>query len=219
MFQTFVEYMKSWLRTKFEKYQIIDRPEQWSSDYLSNRDKFLTELSGSPVSSSARWKFYLLRIERRCRYIEAEHQPFKKLSGEELVTLQALHSTIVSLKASDVSRLFTKTGLISKTSALTSASLGTSRTWVEALLQRGVLKELTDPAITADRRKKYLYASANTRVEFYKGCIYEMLSHIIGVQGLFGRNSVQMQRELDLFAGYQILTKEEIIQFLEERKK
>ena len=126
-------------------------------------------------------------------------------------------NTIISLKASDVSLLFAKTDLMSKTSALTFSSSGTSRTWVEALIQKGVLKELTESAITSDKRKKYLYASANTRVKFYKYCIHEMLNHISGVADLFGQESIQLKREIDLFAGYQVLTKEEIFQFLEER--
>ena len=210
--------MQSWIRTKFQEYHIVDSVEQWSPDYISNRDKFLTELSGLPVSSSARWKFYMLRIERRLRYIKAEHQPFGKLSGEDLITLQVLLSTISSLSTSDVSKLYTKTALINDASALTFASIGTSRTRVEALLQKGVLKELIDPAITSDKRKKYIYASANTRVEFYQDCILEMLSHIGRVADLFGQDSMQLQREVDLFAEYQIITKEEIFRFLEERK-
>ena len=210
--------MQNWIDLKFESYAITDSVDQWSPAYISDRDKFLTRLSGTSVSSANRWKFYILRVERRLRYVYAEHQPFKKLSGEDLVTLQALRSTIISLEASDVSLLFAKTDLISKISAVTFSSLGTSRTWVEALIQRGVLKELTDSAITSDKRKKYLYASANTRVKFYKDCIREMLNHISGVANLFGQESIQLQREIDLFAGYQVITKGEIFQFLEERK-
>ena len=210
--------MQNWINLKFESYAITDSVDQWSPAYIFDRDKFLTRLSGTGVSSVNRWKFYILRVERRLRYADAEHQPFKKLSGEDLITLQALRSTIISLKASDVSLLFAKTDLMSKTSALTFSSAGTSRTWVEALIQKGVLKELTDSAITSDKRKKYLYASANTRVRFYKHCIHEMLNHISGVADLFGKESMQLKREIDLFAGYQVLTKEEIFQFLEEKK-
>ena len=210
--------MQNWINLKFESYAITDSVDQWSPAYIFDRDKFLTRLSGTGVSSVNRWKFYILRVERRLRYADAEHQPFKKLSGEDLITLQALRSTIISLKASDVSLLFAKTDLMSKTSALTFSSAGTSRTWVEALIQKGVLKELTDSAITSDKRKKYLYASANTRVEFYKQCIHEMLNHIRGVADLFGKESMQLKREIDLFAGYEVLTKEEIFQFLEEKK-
>ena len=55
--------VEKWLSEKFEKYQIVDTLDQWSIDYISKRDNFLTELSGSPVSSSFRWKFYILRVE------------------------------------------------------------------------------------------------------------------------------------------------------------
>lgn len=206
--------VEKWLSEKFEKYQIVDTPDQWSIDYIPKRDKFLTELSGSPVSSKCRWKFYILRVERRLRYIDAKHQPFKKLSGEDQVTLQVLRSTLMSLRISKVSNLYTKTALISNASALTFASTGTSRAWVEALIQKGVIKELTDPAITGDKRRKYLFASAATRTEFYKNCILEMLYHIHGVQTLFGQGSMQLQREVDLFVGYDILTKEEIYEYL-----
>ena len=211
--------VEKWLREKFEKYQIVDTMDQWSIDYISKRDNFLTELSGSPVSSCFRWNFYILRVERRLGYINAKHQPFRKLSGEDLVTLQVLRSTLMSLRISKVSNLYTKTALISNASVLTFASTGTSRAWVEALIQKGVIKELTDPAITGDKRRKYLFASAATRTEFYKNCVLEMLYHIHGVQTLFGQGSMQLEREVDLFVGYDILTKEEISQFLEEKKK
>lgn len=92
--------------------------------------------------------------------------------------------------------------------------MGTSRVWVEALIQKGVIKELTDPAITGDKRRKYLFASAATRTEFYKNCVLEMLYHIHGVATSFGQKSTQLKRENDLFVGYDILTKEEIYEYL-----
>ena len=100
--------MQNWINLKFESYAITDSVDQWSPAYIFDRDKFLTRLSGTGVSSVNRWKFYILRVERRLRYADAEHQPFKKLSGEDLITLQALRSTIISLKASDVSLLLLK---------------------------------------------------------------------------------------------------------------
>ena len=211
--------MPDWVDLKFESYAITDSIDQWSPSYISDRDKFLTSLTGTSVSLANRWKFYILRVERRLRYVNAEHQPFKKLSGEDLVTLLALHTTIISLSISDVSKLYTKTALIGSVSALTNTSVGTARTWVEALTQKGVIKELSDPTLTNDKRKKYLYAPSNTRVEFYKDCIYEMVVHIGRVADLFGQHSIQLQREIDLFAGYEIIKKEEIFQFLEEIKK
>ena len=206
--------MQNWIDLKFESYAISDSVDQWSPAYIFERDKFLTRLSGTDVSSVNRWKFYILRVERRLRYIDAKHQPFKKLSGEDLVTLQVLRSTLMSLRISKVSNLYTKTALISNASVLTFASTGTSRAWVEALIQKGVIKELTDPAITGDKRRKYLFASAATRTEFYKNCVLEMLYHIHGVQTLFGQDSMQLQREVNLFVGYDILTKEEIYEYL-----
>ena len=211
--------MEVWIDAKFEKYAIVDREDQWSPGYITDRDKFLSSLNGSPVSSVKRWKFYILRVERRLRYSGAKHQPFKKISGAEIVTLQALRSTLIGLRTNNIRELYTKTALINSVSASTLVSTGTARTWVEALLHKQVLKEVINPAIVADKRKKYLYASAGTRIEFYKDCILEMLNHISGVEDLFGQGSIQFQREIDLFAGYEIITKQEIFDFLEERQE
>ena len=197
--------VNDWIDAKFEKYAIEDREDQWSPGYITDRDKFLSSLNGSPVSSVKRWKFYILRVERRLRYSGAKHQPFKKFSGAEIVTLQALRSTLIGLRTNNIQELYTKTALINSVSASTLVSTGTARTWVEALLQRRVLQEVINPAIVADKRKKYLYASAATRVEFYKDCILEMLNHISGVEDLFGQGSIQIQREIDLFTGYEII--------------
>ena len=205
--------MTDWLDQKFENYAITDAPDQWSPAYIAARDQFLSNLSGKNVSSVNRWKFYILRVERRLRYIEAKHQPFKKLSGEDLVALQAILSTLISLRDSKIPELYTKTALIDRASRGSLASTGTARAWVEALLQRGVLKELTDPAITSDKRKKFLYASAATRVEFYKDSIIEVLNHIAGVKKLFGENSSHLRQEIELFAAYDILFIEEIHEF------
>ena len=92
--------------------------------------------------------------------------------------------------------------------------MGTARTWVESLLQKRVLKELSNPSVIADKRKKYLYASDTTRVEFYKDCVIEMLGHIHGVSELFGADSVQFVKEVDLFAEYKIISKEKIIELV-----
>ncbi len=200
----------------FEKYEIIDRDDQWSPGYVSGRDIFLSNLTGQKVSSVSRWKFYTLRVERRLRYNEAKHQPFKKFSGEELVTQQALRSTLVSLRLAKPSELFTKTALIDLASKSTLVSTGTARTWVESLLQKKVLKELSNPSVTVDKRKKYLYASDTTRVEFYKDCIIEMLSHIRGVLELFGAESSQFSKEVNLFAEYEIIPKEKIMEIVLE---
>ena len=143
----------------------------------------------------------------------------KKISGAEIVTLQALRSTLIGLRTNSIQELYTKTALINSVSASSLVSTGTARTWVEALLQRQVLQEVINPAIVSDKRKKYLYASAATRVEFYKDCILEMLSHIGAVEDLFGQGSIQIKREIDLFAGYEIITKKEINELLEARQK
>ena len=205
--------MTNWLDRKFEGYAITDAADQWSPAYVSARDKFLSSLCQRDVSSVNRWKFYILRVERRLRYMEAKHQPFRKLSGEDLVTLQAILSTLISLRDSKIPELHTKTALIDHVARTSLASTGTARTWVEALLQKGVLKELTDPVITSDKRKKFLYASAATRIEFYKDCINEMLNHISGVKKLFGENSLQFRKEIELFAAYDVLSPEEIFEF------
>ena len=206
--------MRNWLDNKFEEYRIVDRIDLWSPAYIVERDKFLTQQVGSPVSSINRWKFYILRVERRLRYVSAKHQPFKKLAGEDLVTLHILRSTLNSLSESNISTLYTKTALITTTSSSSLSSTGTVRTWVEALLQRGIIKELVDPAVTSDKRKKILYASAATRVGFYKDCVVEMLNHINGVQILFGRDSVHFVKEVELFSKYEILSKDEILSLL-----
>ena len=206
--------MRDLIDEVFEKYEIVDRDDQWSPSYVGDRDKFLSTLTGSEVSSDGRWKFYILRVERRLRYNQAKHQPFKKFSGEELVTQQALRSTLVSLRLAKPSELFTKTALIELASKSTLVSMGTARTWVESLLQKRVLKELSNPSVIADKRKKYLYASDTTRVEFYKDCVIEMLGHIHGVSELFGADSVQFVKEVDLFAEYKIISKEKIIELV-----
>ena len=198
----------------FEWYEIVDRDDQWSPGYVADRDKFLSRHTGSIVSSASRWKFYTLRVERRLRYAQAKHQPFRKFSGEELVTQQAIRSTLVSLRLAKPSELFTKTALIDLASKSTLVSTGTARTWVESLLQRKVLKELSNPSVTDDKRKKYLYASDTTRIEFYKDCIIEMLGHIRGVAELFGPDSVQLAKEVDLFAAYEIMSKEKICELI-----
>ena len=203
----------------FEKYEIIDRDDQWSPSYVGDRDKFLSDLLGLGVSSVGRWKFYTLRVERRLRYNQAKHHPFKKFTGEELVTQHALRSTFVSLRLAKPSELFTKTALIDMASKSTLVSTGTARTWVESLLQKKVLKELSNPTVTIDKRKKYLYSSDTTRVEFYKDCVIEMLSHIRGVAELFGSDSVQFTKEVDLFAAYEIIPKKIILEINSEKQK
>ena len=208
------ESMRNWLDKKFEEYEIVDGVDLWSPAYIVERDKFLTRQIGSPVSSVNRWKFYILRVERRLRYVSAKHQPFKKLAGEDLVTLHILRSTLNSLSESKISMLYTKTALISTTSSSILSSTLTVRTWIEALLQRGVIKELVDPAVTSDKRKKILYASAARRVKFYKDCVVEMLNHINGVQILFGRDSNQFTKEVELFSEYKILSEDEILLLL-----
>ena len=208
--------MRDFVDDIFDKYEIIDRDDQWSPSYVGDRDNFLSSLIGSTVSSVGRWKFYILRVERRLRYNQAQHQPFKKFSGEELVTQLALRSTLISLRLAQPSELFTKTALIDVASKSTLVSTGTARTWVESLLQKKVLKELSHPSVTVDKRIKYLYASDSTRVEFYKDCVIEMLSHIRGVSELFGLNSVQFAKEVDLFAAYEIISQEKILEIISE---
>ena len=62
------------------------------------------------------------------------------------------------------------------------------------------LKQLSYSSVTDDKRKKFFYPSNTTRVEFYKDCVIEMLSHIRGVAELFGSDSVQFAKEVDLCA-------------------
>lgn len=209
-----MRWMRDLVDDIFDGYEIVDRDDQWSPSYVGDRDKFLSSLTGSTVSSSSRWKFYTLRVDRRLRYNQATHQPFKKFSGEELVTQLALRSTLISLRLAQPSELFTKTALIDTASKSTLVSTGTARTWVESLLQKRVLKELSDPSVTVDKRKKYLYSSDTTRVEFYKDCVIEMLSHIRGVAELFGSDSVQFTKEVDLFAAYEIIPKNKILEII-----
>ena len=212
-----MRWMRDLVDDIFDEYEIIDRDDQWSPSYVGDRDKFLSSLTGSKVSSASRWKFYTLRVERRLRYNQATHQPFKKFSGEELVTQLALRSTLISLRLAQPAELFTKTGIIDTASRSTLVSTGTARTWVESLLQKKVLKELSNPSVTVDKRKKYLYSSDTTRVEFYKDCIIEMLSHIRGVAELFGSDSIQLSKEVDLFASYEIIPKNTIIEIISKK--
>ena len=212
-----MRWMRDLVDDIFDEYEIIDRDDQWSPNYVVERDKFLSNIIGSKVSSARRWKFYTLRVERRLRYNQATHQPFKKFSGEELVTQLALRSTLISLRLAQPSELFTKTAIIDTASRSTLVSTGTARTWVESLLQKKVLKELSNPSVTGDKRKKYLYSSDTTRVEFYKDCIIEMLSHICGVAELFGSDSIQLSKEIDLFASYEIIPKNTIIEIISKK--
>ena len=48
-------------------------------------------------------------------------------------------------------------------------------------------------------------------------CIIEMLSHICGVAELFGSDSMQLSKEVDMFVSYEIIPKNTIIEIISKK--